>query len=53
MLLYVHVVTKSLDLVFLFIVAKDESFGGTYEGVDPMGLLASMRPIPGSRTGLR
>ncbi|XP_064846038.1 acyl-coenzyme A thioesterase 1-like isoform X1 [Oncorhynchus masou masou] len=34
-------------------VAKDESFGGTYEGVDPMGLLASMRPIPGSRSGLR
>uniref|UniRef100_A0A4W5R1Q8 Acyl-CoA thioesterase 19 n=1 Tax=Hucho hucho TaxID=62062 RepID=A0A4W5R1Q8_9TELE len=34
-------------------VAKDESFGGTYEGVDPMGLLVSMRPIPGSRTGLR
>ncbi|XP_051974143.1 peroxisomal succinyl-coenzyme A thioesterase-like [Xyrauchen texanus] len=34
-------------------VAKDESLGGTYEGIEPMGLLWSMRPIPGSRGGLR
>ncbi|XP_041705424.1 acyl-coenzyme A thioesterase 1 [Coregonus clupeaformis] len=34
-------------------VAKAPSVGGTYEGVEPMGLLWSMRPVPGSRTGLR
>ncbi|KAK9976107.1 hypothetical protein ABG768_021313 [Culter alburnus] len=32
---------------------KDESLGGTYEGTEPMGLLWSMRPIPGSQQGLR
>uniref|UniRef100_A0A8C2H3B7 Uncharacterized protein n=1 Tax=Cyprinus carpio TaxID=7962 RepID=A0A8C2H3B7_CYPCA len=32
---------------------KDESLGGTYDGTEPMGLLWSMRPIPGSRHGLR
>ncbi|XP_050963261.1 acyl-coenzyme A amino acid N-acyltransferase 1-like [Labeo rohita] len=32
---------------------KDESFGGTYEGIEPMGLMWSMRPIAGSRHGLR
>ncbi|CAB1333778.1 unnamed protein product [Coregonus sp. 'balchen'] len=26
---------------------------GTYEGTEPMGLLWSMQPVPGSRTGLR
>ncbi|XP_056605328.1 peroxisomal succinyl-coenzyme A thioesterase-like isoform X2 [Triplophysa dalaica] len=34
-------------------VAKDECLGGTYEGAEPMGLLWSMRPVPGSRSGLR
>ncbi|KAM9845600.1 peroxisomal succinyl-coenzyme A thioesterase-like isoform 2-T2 [Aulostomus maculatus] len=34
-------------------VAEDLSFGGTYQGKEPMGLLWSMRPVPGSRTGLR
>ncbi|XP_060742719.1 bile acid-CoA:amino acid N-acyltransferase-like [Tachysurus vachellii] len=34
-------------------VSKDTSLGGSYDGVEPMGLLWSMRPIPGSRTGLR
>ncbi|XP_073722985.1 acyl-coenzyme A thioesterase 1-like isoform X1 [Misgurnus anguillicaudatus] len=34
-------------------VSKDESLGGTYEGKEPMGLLWSMRPVPGSRSGLR
>ncbi|XP_067437483.1 peroxisomal succinyl-coenzyme A thioesterase-like isoform X1 [Thunnus thynnus] len=34
-------------------VAEDLSFGGTYAGIEPMGLLWSMRPVPGSRTGLR
>ncbi|XP_067248413.1 acyl-CoA thioesterase 18 [Chanodichthys erythropterus] len=34
-------------------VAKDASLGGTYEGIEQMGLLWSMRPIPGSRSGLR
>uniref|UniRef100_A0A8C0YUV2 Acyl-CoA thioesterase 16 n=1 Tax=Cyprinus carpio carpio TaxID=630221 RepID=A0A8C0YUV2_CYPCA len=32
---------------------KDECLGGTYDGTEPMGLLWSMRPIPGSRHGLR
>ncbi|KAL2102596.1 hypothetical protein ACEWY4_001764 [Coilia grayii] len=34
-------------------VTEDASTGGTYTGVEPMGLLWSMRPIPGSRQGLR
>lgn len=34
-------------------VANDASLGGTYDGVEPMGLLWSIRPVPGSRTGLR
>ncbi|XP_077090093.1 peroxisomal succinyl-coenzyme A thioesterase-like [Siphateles boraxobius] len=32
---------------------KDESLGGTYEGAEQMGLLWSMRPVPGSQQGLR
>ncbi|KAK3558389.1 hypothetical protein QTP86_017996 [Hemibagrus guttatus] len=34
-------------------VSKDASLGGSYDGVESMGLLWSMKPIPGSRTGLR
>ncbi|KAJ8386972.1 hypothetical protein AAFF_G00161490 [Aldrovandia affinis] len=34
-------------------VTQDLSVGGSYEGPEPMGLLWSMRPVPGSRTGLR
>ncbi|KAL6459849.1 hypothetical protein MHYP_G00316080 [Metynnis hypsauchen] len=34
-------------------VGKDASMGGTYKGVESMGLLWSMQPVPGSRTGLR
>ncbi|KAM9328191.1 peroxisomal succinyl-coenzyme A thioesterase-like isoform 2-T2 [Pholidichthys leucotaenia] len=34
-------------------VSEDLSFGGTYSGIEPMGLLWSMRPVPGSRKGLR
>ncbi|CAG5926774.1 unnamed protein product, partial [Menidia menidia] len=34
-------------------VSEDASVGGTYTGIEPMGLLWSMRPVPGSRTGLR
>ncbi|XP_077356166.1 peroxisomal succinyl-coenzyme A thioesterase-like isoform X2 [Festucalex cinctus] len=34
-------------------VADDVSLGGTYRGKEVMGLLWSMRPVPGSRTGLR
>ncbi|KAL2102599.1 hypothetical protein ACEWY4_001767 [Coilia grayii] len=34
-------------------VTEDASTGGTYTGVEPMGLLWSMHPIPGSRHGLR
>uniref|UniRef100_A0A3B5A8F2 Uncharacterized protein n=1 Tax=Stegastes partitus TaxID=144197 RepID=A0A3B5A8F2_9TELE len=33
-------------------VSKDLSFGGTYTGQEPMGLLWSMCPVPGSREGL-
>ncbi|XP_051805779.1 acyl-coenzyme A thioesterase 1-like [Acanthochromis polyacanthus] len=34
-------------------VSKDPSVGGTYTGKEPMGLLWSMCPVPGSRKGLR
>ncbi|XP_042562803.1 peroxisomal succinyl-coenzyme A thioesterase-like [Clupea harengus] len=34
-------------------VMEDASRGGTYTGTEPMGLLWSLRPIPGSRHGLR
>ncbi|XP_034081989.1 acyl-coenzyme A thioesterase 1-like isoform X1 [Gymnodraco acuticeps] len=34
-------------------VADDLSCGGTYTGKEAMGLLWSMRPVPGSREGLR
>uniref|UniRef100_UPI0037E82A61 peroxisomal succinyl-coenzyme A thioesterase-like n=1 Tax=Semicossyphus pulcher TaxID=241346 RepID=UPI0037E82A61 len=34
-------------------VAEDISFGGTYTGKEPMGLLWSMHPEPGSRKGPR
>ncbi|XP_011611535.2 peroxisomal succinyl-coenzyme A thioesterase-like isoform X1 [Takifugu rubripes] len=34
-------------------VADDLSFGGTYKGKEEMGLLWSMRPVPGSREALR
>ncbi|XP_036376194.1 bile acid-CoA:amino acid N-acyltransferase-like [Megalops cyprinoides] len=34
-------------------VAEDASVGGSYQGTEPMGLLWSMKPVPGSRTGIR
>ncbi|XP_020781911.1 bile acid-CoA:amino acid N-acyltransferase-like [Boleophthalmus pectinirostris] len=34
-------------------VSEQLSLGGTYMGREPMGLLWSLRPIPGSRKGLR
>ncbi|XP_053718367.1 bile acid-CoA:amino acid N-acyltransferase-like [Synchiropus splendidus] len=34
-------------------VADDLSFGGTYSGKEPMGLLWSQRPVPGGRRDLR
>ncbi|KAK7896809.1 hypothetical protein WMY93_022134 [Mugilogobius chulae] len=34
-------------------VSEDLSLGGTYTGRESMGLLWSLRPIPGSRKGLR
>uniref|UniRef100_A0A3Q3IHQ9 Uncharacterized protein n=1 Tax=Monopterus albus TaxID=43700 RepID=A0A3Q3IHQ9_MONAL len=34
-------------------VSEDFSFGGIYTGKEPMGLLWSMHPVPGSRKGLR
>ncbi|XP_028972879.2 acyl-coenzyme A thioesterase 1-like [Esox lucius] len=41
------------QMLFLVAVTEDASVGGTYEGTEPMGLLWSMQPVPGSRTGLR
>uniref|UniRef100_A0A669CA81 Acyl-coenzyme A thioesterase 4 n=1 Tax=Oreochromis niloticus TaxID=8128 RepID=A0A669CA81_ORENI len=34
-------------------VSEDPSIRGTYSGVEQMGLLWSLRPIPGSKPGLR
>ncbi|XP_062848309.1 peroxisomal succinyl-coenzyme A thioesterase-like isoform X1 [Trichomycterus rosablanca] len=34
-------------------VSTNASLGGSYSGVEPMGLLWSMKPVPGSRPGLR
>ncbi|XP_054631855.1 peroxisomal succinyl-coenzyme A thioesterase-like isoform X2 [Dunckerocampus dactyliophorus] len=34
-------------------VSRDASLGGTYSGVEQMGLLWSLRPVPGSKPGLR
>ena len=34
-------------------IARDASFGGTYKGIDGMGLFWSMMPIPGQRRGTR
>ncbi|KAF3706104.1 Acyl-coenzyme A thioesterase 4 [Channa argus] len=34
-------------------VAEDPSLGGTYSGVEPVGLLWSLSPVPGSQPGLR
>ncbi|XP_034443829.1 peroxisomal succinyl-coenzyme A thioesterase-like [Hippoglossus hippoglossus] len=34
-------------------VSEDPSLGGTYSGVEPMGLLWSLQPDPGSKPGLR
>ncbi|KAG7219669.1 hypothetical protein INR49_018915 [Caranx melampygus] len=34
-------------------VSEDPSLGGTYCGVEAMGLLWSLRPVPGSKPGLR
>ncbi|KAF3843911.1 hypothetical protein F7725_015959 [Dissostichus mawsoni] len=37
----------------LLLVSQDPSLDGTYSGVEPMGLLWSLRPVPGSKSGLR
>ncbi|MBN3298397.1 ACOT3 thioesterase, partial [Amia calva] len=34
-------------------VAEDVSLGGSYDGLEPMGLLWSMKPAPGNKPGLR
>ncbi|XP_016516809.1 acyl-coenzyme A thioesterase 4-like isoform X3 [Poecilia formosa] len=34
-------------------VSEDCSIGGTYSGVEAMGLLWSLQPVPGSKPGLR
>uniref|UniRef100_A0A3P8YKA6 Acyl-CoA thioesterase 19 n=1 Tax=Esox lucius TaxID=8010 RepID=A0A3P8YKA6_ESOLU len=45
-----HYVSDATGLVN---VDSNASLGGTYDGLEPMGLLWSMRPVPGSRLGLR
>ncbi|KAL7858156.1 hypothetical protein AOLI_G00182580 [Acnodon oligacanthus] len=35
------------------LLSEDASLGGSYSGVEPMGLLWSMRPVPGSKMCLR
>uniref|UniRef100_A0A1A8ITX5 Acyl-CoA thioesterase 19 n=2 Tax=Nothobranchius kuhntae TaxID=321403 RepID=A0A1A8ITX5_NOTKU len=34
-------------------VSEDSSLGGTYTGAEAMGLLWSLKPVPGSKPGLR
>ncbi|XP_029987060.1 acyl-coenzyme A thioesterase 3-like [Sphaeramia orbicularis] len=34
-------------------LSEDPSMGGTYVGVEPMGLLWSLKPAPGSKPGIR
>ncbi|XP_033982716.1 peroxisomal succinyl-coenzyme A thioesterase-like [Trematomus bernacchii] len=41
------------DATSIVNVSQDPSLGGTYSGVEPMGLLWSLRLVPGSKTGLR
>eukprot|EP00794_Sanderia_malayensis_P017004 gene17004-18717_t len=45
-----HFIADSHGAVSL---SKDPSFGGTYTGIDEMGLFWSLRPAPGQRRGLR
>ncbi|XP_054656589.1 peroxisomal succinyl-coenzyme A thioesterase-like [Dunckerocampus dactyliophorus] len=47
---YGHYISTSTGVVS---VTDDLSLGGTYQGREAMGLLWSMQPVPGSRTGLR
>ncbi|XP_056133190.1 peroxisomal succinyl-coenzyme A thioesterase-like [Lampris incognitus] len=47
---YAHYVSNDRGTVT---VSEDASVGGTYTGNEAMGLLWSMRPVPGSRKGLR
>uniref|UniRef100_A0A3B5QLJ5 Acyl-CoA thioesterase 19 n=1 Tax=Xiphophorus maculatus TaxID=8083 RepID=A0A3B5QLJ5_XIPMA len=51
-------VTRNADsfscfFAFHFTVSEDCSTGGTYSGVEAMGLLWSLKPVPGSKPGLR
>uniref|UniRef100_A0A672YFJ2 Acyl-CoA thioesterase 19 n=1 Tax=Sphaeramia orbicularis TaxID=375764 RepID=A0A672YFJ2_9TELE len=34
-------------------LSEDPSMGGTYSGVEPMGLIWSLKPVPGSKPGIR
>ncbi|XP_037109787.1 peroxisomal succinyl-coenzyme A thioesterase-like [Syngnathus acus] len=47
---YAHYLT---DVAGSFNATKDPSLGGTYTGVEQMGLFWSIRPVPGSQPGLR
>lgn len=39
--------------LLLFTVSEHTSLGGTYSGIEQMGLLWSLRQVPGSKPGLR
>lgn len=41
------------EVLPFFPVLEDPSLGGTYSGVEQMGLLWSLRQVPGSQPGLR
>ncbi|RXM36672.1 Acyl-coenzyme A thioesterase 3 [Acipenser ruthenus] len=47
---YGHYISDSKGMVK---ADETESLGGSFTGKDPMGLIWSMKPVPGSRTGLR
>lgn len=47
---FAHYITNATGTVN---VSEDPSLGGTYSGVEQMGLLWSLRPVPGSKPGLR
>lgn len=44
---------ESAAFFFCSPVSEDSSLGGMYSGVEPMGLLWGLKPVPGSKPGLR
>uniref|UniRef100_A0A1A8EVT0 Acyl-CoA thioesterase 19 n=1 Tax=Nothobranchius korthausae TaxID=1143690 RepID=A0A1A8EVT0_9TELE len=47
---FAHYIADTLGTVN---VSEDSSLGGTYTGTEAMGLLWSLKPVPGSKPGLR